>query len=121
MGRLEAVASQTQGIRISGAFFVYQRPCQGVILQRHPPNRTAAWRGFRWIRGVVMKRCWVCGNPVAPNTRVMHCSKCQGWIVTPDEDLKREREFRELERMMQSANTYERRGGRLRQTRYAVD
>lgn len=51
----------------------------------------------------------------------MNCSKCQRWIVTADEGSRRERELRELERMMQSANTYERRGGRLRQTRHAVD
>jgi hypothetical protein len=41
-----------------------------------------------------------------PDTRKMHCSKCQGHIVTPDKPPKRKKErlsFRENERMMQSA------------------
>jgi hypothetical protein len=49
----------------------------------------------------------------------MNCSRCQGSVVTPDKPPKRKQEklsFREIERMMQSANTYERRGGRLRQS-----
>jgi hypothetical protein len=69
-----------------------------------------------------MKPCWVCGQLVKPNTRKMNCSRCQGSVVTPDKPPKRKQEklsFREIERMMQSANTYERRGGRLRQRRRA--
>ncbi|SFU70829.1 hypothetical protein [Alicyclobacillus macrosporangiidus] len=66
-----------------------------------------------------MKPCWACGEKVPTNTRMMRCRHCQGWAVTPDEDPRRERELRELERLMQSANTYERRGGRLRQRRHA--
>ncbi|MFB5192668.1 hypothetical protein [Alicyclobacillus fastidiosus] len=73
-----------------------------------------------------MKPCWVCKNKVKPNTRAINCELCHGRVVSPTgEQLKkveeRERKRKELERMMSSKDTYERRGGKVKQKRRATD
>ncbi len=105
---------------------LYYMALQAAHTADLPPYRGGALRGYpgKQKGGDDMKQCWVCGQLVKTNTRKMHCSQCQGSVVTPDEPPKRKQEklsFKELERMMQSANTYERRGRRVRQKRWARD
>ncbi|MFB5191987.1 hypothetical protein [Alicyclobacillus fastidiosus] len=73
-----------------------------------------------------MKPCWVCKNNVKTDRRAINCELCHGRVVTlSDEQAKRleqrERERKELERMMSARDTYERRGGRVRQKKHTVD
>ncbi|SFV09031.1 hypothetical protein SAMN05421543_1504 [Alicyclobacillus macrosporangiidus] len=111
---------------VAGAHFI-SWPCKAVVYDRTLPTESGGAAGLSPVirkDGDDMKPCWVCGQLVIPNTRKMHCSRCQGSVVTSDKPLKWKQEklsCRELERMMQSANTYERRGGRLRQRRIARD
>lgn len=73
-----------------------------------------------------MVKCWLCGKNVKPETRNINCSMCHGHIVTPDPEkyvrANGERlTFGELKRMMESADTYERRSGRVKQKRHSKD
>ncbi|GMA59718.1 hypothetical protein GCM10025859_60070 [Alicyclobacillus fastidiosus] len=73
-----------------------------------------------------MKPCWVCKNNVKPDTRPINCKQCHGRVVTPSDEQvkkmeKRERKRKEIERMMSSKDTYERRRGAVRQKRRGSD
>lgn len=71
-----------------------------------------------------MVKCWVCGNNVKPDTRYPDCQTCHGHVVTKDtskyprSQRKEKLTFAEVKRMMENADTYERRNGRIKQRRH---
>lgn len=71
--------------------------------------------GITQNRGVVMASCWMCGKTVKPNVRYLDCGQCQGSIVTPDDETKRDIENKQ---MMQEHDTHKRVRGKVKQTRY---